>query len=290
VKLKPEELVNLQYIADRVLQDEPDPREAIHDLYALVWGALLRACRERPGGLCAGLGALWERVSDQQIAPASIAEALQIAEVDPLLLVLHSWVTVTDAHGSPSMPPEAQGEDPDKRGWSTLDYDRELIEEIGAPKALAARITHRAGPEIHRSCRHRGGYGLDLSGLPAEEAERIKRDIRIHPCSPTPYVSKVDPRLAYRSWSPLRNLERAGYPPVESFLAHARLLHYEWEMDNDIWLIEFNDGSREAITTDHGSLVPGDRAFLEEILAKTVASAREIQHFLQVWTEYPATH
>ena len=67
---------------------------------------------------------------------------------------------------------------------------------------------------------------------------------------------------------------------VSKVLHTAKVLHDGWEMDNEAWVVEFEDGTRAVFTTSHGGLYVADRAEFEDKLRETEESAASIRTLL----------
>lgn len=63
----------------------------------------------------------------------------------------------------------------------------------------------------------------------------------------------------------------------------ATILHEDWEMDNEGWIVKAADGTRTALTTNHGRLCPWTREEAEGKLAETEASAASLRKALEMW-------
>lgn len=74
-----------------------------------------------------------------------------------------------------------------------------------------------------------------------------------------------------------------GYGKVKKVIHTATLLYSGWEMDNEGWIVELEDGTRAALTTSHGGVYPWTRQEAEEKLAETEASAASIRKALELW-------
>ena len=70
---------------------------------------------------------------------------------------------------------------------------------------------------------------------------------------------------------------------VAKVLHTAKVLHDGWEMDNEAWVVEFEDGTRAVLTTSHGCLYVADRAEFEHKLRETEESADSIRTLLGSW-------
>jgi hypothetical protein len=57
-------------------------------------------------------------------------------------------------------------------------------------------------------------------------------------------------------------------------------MHNGWEMDNEAWAVEFEDGTRAVLTTSHGGLYVADRVEFEDKLRETEGSATSIRTLL----------
>ena len=70
---------------------------------------------------------------------------------------------------------------------------------------------------------------------------------------------------------------------VKRIVHTATLLHRDWEMDNEGWIVELEDGRFVALTTDHGGVHTWTKQEAEEKLAETEASAASIRKALEHW-------
>jgi len=48
------------------------------------------------------------------------------------------------------------------------------------------------------------------------------------------------------------DFDKDKVPGFKLILHHFKVLHDGWEMDNDAWVVERQDGSRAIVTTNHG--------------------------------------
>ena len=69
---------------------------------------------------------------------------------------------------------------------------------------------------------------------------------------------------------------------VEKVVHTATLLHCGCEMDNEGWIVEFDNGRQAPLTTSHGKVFPLTRQEAEEKLAETEASAVSIHKALEL--------
>ena len=67
---------------------------------------------------------------------------------------------------------------------------------------------------------------------------------------------------------------------VAKVLHTAKVLHDGWEMDNEAWAVEFEDGSRAVFWTSHGGLYVAERSEFEDKLRETEGSAASIRTLL----------
>lgn len=58
------------------------------------------------------------------------------------------------------------------------------------------------------------------------------------------------------------------FPGAVEILARAPVLHVGWEMDNEVCVVRFNDGSRKLVTTNHGGLYIAERKVFEDKIAE----------------------
>lgn len=71
-----------------------------------------------------------------------------------------------------------------------------------------------------------------------------------------------------------------GLGDIKSVLLNIPILHDGWEMDNEAWIVEMEDGSIKAITTSHGNPYHMDLEEAEEKLNETVNSAEFLKEAL----------
>ena len=77
--------------------------------------------------------------------------------------------------------------------------------------------------------------------------------------------------------------EARGLGRVKRVIHTATILHNGWEMDNEGWIVELDDGNTAAMTTSHGSVYPWIREESEEKLAETERSSASIRQALAMW-------
>ncbi len=58
------------------------------------------------------------------------------------------------------------------------------------------------------------------------------------------------------------------HPDARKILLTFPVLHRGWEMDNDAWLVEMADGSRQLFYTSHGGVYPMKRGNLKKKIAE----------------------
>lgn len=75
---------------------------------------------------------------------------------------------------------------------------------------------------------------------------------------------------------------KIGGETVRHVLHTARVLHSDWEMDNEAWVVEFEDGARAVLTTSHGGLYVAKRQEFEDKLRETEESAASIRRLLDL--------
>lgn len=93
---------------------------------------------------------------------------------------------------------------------------------------------------------------------------------------PMPEVEPQDDSLAGR-------LEAIGFGKLKRILHTAPVLHAGWEMDNEAWIVEMEDGQVLALTTSHGSLCEWTKAEAEQALKDTESSAAALRRALDIW-------
>ena len=67
---------------------------------------------------------------------------------------------------------------------------------------------------------------------------------------------------------------------IAKVLHTARVLHDGWELDNEAWAVEFEDGTRAILWTSHGGLYVAKRAEFEDKLREMEESAASIRTLL----------
>ncbi len=81
------------------------------------------------------------------------------------------------------------------------------------------------------------------------------------------------------------NLEKAlaaGFP-VKRVLLTATIMHTGWELDNEAWLVELDDGRKVALTTNHGGVCEMDIDEISEKYQETLSSAESINKLMASW-------
>lgn len=73
-----------------------------------------------------------------------------------------------------------------------------------------------------------------------------------------------------------------GYGKFKKLIHTSILLHNNWEMDNKGWSVEFKDGRRAALATNHSGACPWTRQEVEENLVGTEASVASICKALEL--------
>lgn len=73
-----------------------------------------------------------------------------------------------------------------------------------------------------------------------------------------------------------------GLGNVKKTLFTATILHEGWEMDNQAWIVEMDDGSQAVFTTGHGRVCRWSRKDAEESLVEIEASAASIRRALEL--------
>jgi len=71
---------------------------------------------------------------------------------------------------------------------------------------------------------------------------------------------------------------------VTKVLHTAKVMHAGWEMDNEAWAVELEDGTRAVLTTSHGALYVADCGEFEDKLRETEESAASIRTLLGLMT------
>lgn len=62
--------------------------------------------------------------------------------------------------------------------------------------------------------------------------------------------------------------DQAKVPGYKATLFHFAVLHEGWEMDNNAWVVELENGERVFVTTGHGGTYVAERKEFEEKLAE----------------------
>ncbi len=52
----------------------------------------------------------------------------------------------------------------------------------------------------------------------------------------------------------IKQAESCGYGKIRKVLHKAIILHSGWEMDNEGWIVELEDGTIKGLTTSHGCI------------------------------------
>lgn len=68
-----------------------------------------------------------------------------------------------------------------------------------------------------------------------------------------------------------------GFGVMKKLIQAATILREGWEMDNYAWLVEMEDGSRKAFTTNHGGLCELSREELNSAIEETERSLKSLQ-------------
>ena len=69
-------------------------------------------------------------------------------------------------------------------------------------------------------------------------------------------------------------------------IATAVVLHEGWEMDNEAWVVEGDDGSRMLWTTNHGSVCPMSIEDVEEHIKDAEESISQLKKLKELITGY----
>lgn len=75
---------------------------------------------------------------------------------------------------------------------------------------------------------------------------------------------------------------KAGLGKIKSVLLEVPVLYRGWEMDNEGWIVEMNNGEIVALTTSHGTLCSWSLDKISESLADTKQSAEALTNALQL--------
>lgn len=74
----------------------------------------------------------------------------------------------------------------------------------------------------------------------------------------------------------------AKVPGYKATLFHFSVLFEGWEMDNDSWVVELEDGERAIVTTSHGDTYVAERREFEEKLAEYERVAADTRKALEM--------
>ena len=98
------------------------------------------------------------------------------------------------------------------------------------------------------------------------------------PRSPPPTEDQVF--RGFQDW-----IQKATCCSVKRVLHKATVLHAGWELDNEAWIVELDDGSVSALTTNHGGPYWWSRAEMEKKLCETEASAVSLREAMAMLPE-----
>jgi hypothetical protein len=82
-----------------------------------------------------------------------------------------------------------------------------------------------------------------------------------------------------------QSVEDLAHAKIKEVVHTATILHTGWEMDNEAWIVDFEDDSRATVTTNHGGICQWSRQEAEQKLAETEASAASIRKALELWPD-----
>lgn len=77
------------------------------------------------------------------------------------------------------------------------------------------------------------------------------------------------------------------FGPVKAIRKTAVVMHVGWEMDNEVWLVEFEDGKHRLVTTSHGAIYAMPISELQNKLKETQESADSL-HQILLWMNHIA--
>lgn len=80
----------------------------------------------------------------------------------------------------------------------------------------------------------------------------------------------------------LDKLADSGIPHIKGVLKEATVLYRGWEMDNEGWLVQTDDGRILAVTTSHGQLCEWKVEQVADALASTEKSVSDLKTVLLV--------
>jgi len=72
----------------------------------------------------------------------------------------------------------------------------------------------------------------------------------------------------------------------KSTIATAVVLHEGWEMDNEAWVVEDENGARELWTTNHGSPCPMTIADVDDHIKESEESITQLKNLKALITGY----
>ena len=85
----------------------------------------------------------------------------------------------------------------------------------------------------------------------------------------------------------IERTEKAGFGKIAKILFEAPIMHIEWEMDAQAWIVEMDDGSIQAFSTNHVRIERWKCQEAKEKLVETLASAEAIRKAMKLmnWSE-----
>ncbi len=78
--------------------------------------------------------------------------------------------------------------------------------------------------------------------------------------------------------------DKTKFGVVKNVLFTATVLHNGWEMDNEAWLVEMEDGRKMLFDTSHGGICELAMAALLEKIEETENSAESLRQLAAMFT------
>lgn len=80
--------------------------------------------------------------------------------------------------------------------------------------------------------------------------------------------------------------DQSKVPGYKSTLFHFKVLYEGWEMDNDAWVVELENGERALVATSHGSTYVARPAEFREKLSEYERAAVDTRHAMEMVGEH----
>lgn len=68
---------------------------------------------------------------------------------------------------------------------------------------------------------------------------------------------------------------------VKRVISQATVLHCGWDLDNDAWSVEFDDGTKGIIFTNHGGFYISTPQEINEYIKETQESVEQLKQLLK---------